>query len=150
MLTINQLTMQRLTPRDRTAGDCFIKALTFCLQGKATYDEVEEVVMREQSHYNPFRKSSGVYGYRFLQEKRKFRGKTFTLTEPYFINDQTAVASMLGKCDLSCFVRAYTVGTYLITTRNHAFVVKDGEVFDGNTINWGVGIGYVWEVTENA
>jgi hypothetical protein len=129
MLTINQLTMQRITPRDRRAGDCFIKALTFCLQGRASYDDIETIVMREQSQYNPYRKSSGVYGCKFLGEERRLYGKKF-VCQKFGRNN--------GVVGLSPFINflADNPGIYLVVNKNHAFAVKDGQVFDGNPTNW--------------
>lgn len=133
MLTVNQLTMQRLAPRDRETGDCFIKALTFCLQGKTTYVDIEEKVMREQPAYNPRVKRSGVYGTKFLGRERVLYGRKFTLE------------SMHVK-HLPIFLSWYVTGTYLVINRNHAYVVKDGEVFDGNTIKWNEPIVAAWKV----
>ena len=123
MLTINQLAMQRLTPRDRRAGDCFIKALTFCLQGKAAYDDIEAIVMREQPAYNPYRKNSGVYGLKFLGQERRLYGRTFRNAGSY-----DCLEGFLACERHDC--------TYLLVNKNHAFAVKDGEVFDGNPTNW--------------
>lgn len=109
--------MQLIGPRDRK-GDCVARAITFITSGD--YTEVEDMILREQSSYGPYSATKGVYTHRFLKSSRVIQGVRFTL-----------MANMRGKT-VGLFRTLFNTGTYLVCKAGHAFVIRDGEVYDAN------------------
>ena len=140
MITVNQLKMINIAPRGRITGDCVIRALAFICQAKAAFDAIESFVMNEQPHFRPDRKDSGgVYTDKLLKDSRKLFGHTFS-----------RVSLAYQGQSLQAFTKYYGVGTYLVCNNNHAFVVKDGEIFDANPIKWHQPVRGAWKAEETA
>lgn len=121
-MTINQLTMINLAPRDREGGDCFVRALAFILRKTAHYTDIEELVMREQPDYDARKKTGGgVASYKFLKHERKLFGRVFR----YFHVPMGDRSMRVWQ-----FIEQHSKGTFLICADAHAFVIENGEIFD--------------------
>ena len=79
---------------------------------------MEEVVQREQPTFRPEVKGKGgVNTDKLFGKSRRLFGYTFTsLDEPIM--------------ELSSFLRRHSTGTFIVRRKRHAFVVKDGKVYD--------------------
>jgi hypothetical protein len=135
LLTVNQLAMINLSPRAGRYGDCVVKALTF-ITGKI-YGDIEETVMREQPRFRPDKKTGqGCNVLALLRSSRRFFGFNFASKTHFPI-----------KMTLNEFVFNHKQGTYLMCIPGHAFVVRDGEVFDACETKWNARITWVYEAT---
>ena len=134
MMTINQLKMHNIAPRG-IAATCVPTSI--CFATGVSYYDVEEVLVREQPKcYRPDHvTNSGVNTLKLFGASRKIWGHHFV---NLFINRDISVFS---------FTRKYLHGTFLVTRRGHMFVVKDGEVFDLNTIQFSATVVEAWEVS---
>ena len=115
MITVDQLTLINLVPRSHH-GCCVLAAI--CFTTGTNYFDVEEVVQREQPNFRPEVKGKGgVNTDKLFGSKRRLFGYTFIrLNEPVM--------------ELSSFLRRHTAGTFVVRRKRHAFVVKDGKVYD--------------------
>lgn len=137
-ITLNQFEMQNIGPRGRNIGDCVVRALTFICRPRGEYDDLEALVLREQSHYNPNAiNTGGVVLSKFMRQERKLFGKMFTRVG--YINTLP-----------QDFIRRFYAGTYLVANDNHAYVVKEGDIFDGNPTRWNKPIVDAWRVIDAA
>ena len=115
MITVDQLTLINLVPRSHH-GCCVLAAI--CFTTGTNYFDVEEVVQREQPAFRPEVKGKGgVNTDKLLGKCRRLFGHTFTsLNEPVM--------------ELSSFLRRHPTGTFIVRRKRHAFVVKNGKVYD--------------------
>jgi hypothetical protein len=137
VITVNQLTMINLAPRDREGGDCFIRAMAYILRGRAHYTEIEELVVREQPEYDPYRKTrTGIYSFQFLRYERRLFGKVFKHFR----------VALFDKVSIRNFVHNNQMGTFLVCAHQHAFVVENGQIFDARTTRWEEFVREAWIV----
>ena len=115
MITVDQLTLINLVPRSHH-GCCVLAAI--CFTTGTNYFDVEEVVQREQPRFRPEVKGQGgVQTDKLFGKSRRLFGHTFTkLNEPVM--------------ELRAFLRRHPTGTFVVRRKRHAFVVKDGKVYD--------------------
>jgi hypothetical protein len=133
MMTLNQLAMLKVVPRGRF-GACVPTAVAF-ITG-ANYFDVEDFIRREQPDHRPDIKSGkGVYTDKLFGKLRVLFGHQF-LKMP----DVEVVGS------LHIFVKYHNDGDYLVCNRNHAYVVRNGQVFDGRNDTFNYPIRDVWKV----
>jgi hypothetical protein len=134
MITVDQLTLLNLVPRGKS-GTCVLAAI--CFVTGTNYFDVEELIQREQPTFRPDLKAGrGVYANKLFGHSRHLFGHTFTkLTDPVLTLDD--------------FLRRHPTGTYLVCRKRHAFVIKDGKVFDwfSNTDRYDILFG--WEVKKD-
>lgn len=132
MMTLNQLKMHNVAPRG-VRGSCVPTSL--CFVTGAPYQDIEYVLVQEQpKNYRPdVQSNGGVYTIKLLGNERKMFGHKFTKVSTEFLR-------------LYDFVRRYSKGTFLVTKKHHAFVVKDGEVFDLNQHDFMDTIIVAWKV----
>jgi hypothetical protein len=114
-MTVRALQMSKIGSRT-ARSDCVARAITFATSGD--YGEIVDTIRREQSQFNPERERAGVYTGRLLKTERRMSGHMFKkiLFAPHFL--------------VGLFRREYSTGTFLVCTYRHAFVIKDGEVWD--------------------
>jgi len=136
MITIQQLQMHNVAPRGVT-GSCVPTALCF-LTG-AHYQDVEYVLTKEQPEtYRPdIKGNGGVLTHALLKKSRKLFGHLFT--------------SVSGtKITVGTLTKYYPTGTYLVTRPRHAFVLKDGVIYDGVPIKHKETVTGLWKVEKAA
>jgi len=113
--TLNARAMQLIGPRNRTA-DCVLRSLTFL--SDIPYDYLEGIVLREQSQYNPDKKTTkGIFVHDLLGDTRIIQGVKFTRI--YF-----------SAMTLGAFMHKYNSGKYIACIPRHALSVVDGQLFD--------------------
>ena len=134
MMTVNQLKMQNLAPRGIRAT-CVPTSI--CFVTGVCYQDVEYLLMKEQPNtYRPdIQGNRGVRTEKFLGRKRVVFGHKFE-----------CVISFPDTITLAGFLRRHTLGTYLVCKRGHAFVVKDGEVFDLGNYDYSDTLFFAWKV----
>ncbi len=115
MITVDQLTLINLVPRSHY-GCCVLAAI--CFTTGTNYFDVEEVVQREQPSFRPEVKGKGgVNTDKLFGRVRRLFGHTFThLNEPVMSLDD--------------FLQRHPTGTFIVRRRRHAFVVRNGKVYD--------------------
>ena len=115
MITVDQLTLINLVPRSHH-GCCVLAAI--CFTTGTNYFDVEEVVQREQPNFRPEVKGQGgVRTDKLFGSSRRLFGHPFTkLNEPVM--------------SLDVILRRHPTGTFVVRRKRHAFVVKDGKVYD--------------------
>lgn len=115
MITVDQLALLNLVPRGKS-GCCVLAALRFTTG--ADYFDIEELVQREQPHFRPDLKTSGgVFTDKLLGQQRCLFGHRF-------------IKVVEGRVPLNVFRGHFPTGTFLVRRKRHAFVIKDGKVFD--------------------
>lgn len=136
-MTLNQHAMLQVVPRGKF-GACVPTAIAF-VTGRNYYD-VEEVVEREQPKFRPDTKSNkGVYTAQFLGNERVLCGHRFVRLPSFEVPKR-----------LADFVAGHPKGSYLVRRHRHVYIVKDGQVFDGQSDSFRHEVLEVWKVSPKA
>lgn len=117
MMTLAQLKISKVVPRGKH-GSCVPAAISFATG--ANFHDVEALINREQPSFRPdFKTGGGVRTDKLLGKSRRLFDHTFTEID-------------IGQrdCLLQKFCLNQPKGTFLVRREGHAYVVRDGKVFD--------------------
>lgn len=159
-MTLNALQMLNLRPRNRSGGDCVVLALTFATG--LPYDDVEDYIRNCHSRYMAptGTKAHGVCTHSVF--KNEFTILTHKLVKVYdsyralcdwaAAHPMRQVSARGWNCEpqpdftVADFIQQNPIGTFIVTIKRHAFVVKDGKQFDGCDTKLSAGVENVWKV----
>ena len=109
----------------------------------ASYWDVDNFLQALYPKYKPHNKTtSGIPAYELLGNVKVLFGHKFT--KVVRVNNKTDWLSLYS------FIHDNLVGTFFVCKPHHAFVVKDGDVYDLNDVDYSAPVDGAWKVEKVA